>query len=87
MNLGSFLKRWKKNWFSLSVDGHLRQFDSPNDFIAKKTLYVPRDVIQIIIGANADTRAPDGLSMEFLLKLVTRDGSWVLCAENIDDML
>ena len=41
---GSFLKRWKKSWYSLSVDGYLRQFDSPDKFIAEKTLYIPNEV-------------------------------------------
>jgi len=40
----SFLKRWKKSWYSLSIDGYLRQFESPDKFIAKKTLYIPNEV-------------------------------------------
>lgn len=87
------------------MDGHLRQFESPNDFIAKKTIHISREVetyfiflteticynlikvIAIKVGADVNSKAPNGLSMDFLIKLITREDSWILCAENIDDKL
>lgn len=90
MRESTFLKRWKKAWFSLSVDGLLRYFESPDDLVAKRTISVSKDVIEIKTGVEIANqhRAPEGLSSEYLIKLVTRDdGSWILCADSVDDML
>ncbi len=83
----SFLKRWKKSWYSLSVNGNLREFDSPDKFIANKTLDIPNEVIAIDQGSQVNSPSPPGLSADHLIKLITREDSWILCAENIDEML
>jgi hypothetical protein len=44
-------------------------------------------VIAIKVGAEVNAKAPSGFSIDYLIKLITRDDSWILCAENIDDML
>jgi hypothetical protein len=88
--VATILKRWKKAWFSLSVDGLLRYFESPDALVAKRTINVSKDVIEIKTGVEIanEHRAPEGLSSEYLIKLVTRDdGSWILCADSVDDML
>ena len=83
----SILKRWKKSWYSLSINGILREFDSPDKFIANKTLDIPNEVIAIDNGVQVNTPSPFGLSPEHLIKLITRDDAWILCAENIDEMI
>ena len=71
----------------MTIDGYFRQFESSNNFIAEKTLSIPNDIISIRVGSQVDAKAPDGLSMDYLIKLESRDSKWVLCAESIDDML
>ncbi|CAF0798588.1 unnamed protein product [Brachionus calyciflorus] len=83
----SILKRWKKNWFSLSVDGYLRFFETPDDLIAKETVLLSRDVIAIVTGSDVDVKAPENYSKANMIKLVMREDNWILCAEDVDDML
>ena len=84
----TFLKRWKKKWCSLSSDGYVRQFETPDDLEAKRTLLVPQDVIAIRTGLDVDHKPPEGNEHEWLIELVTKHGDpWILCAENLDDML
>lgn len=85
--LASFLKKWKKYWFSLSVEGYLRYFESPDNSVAKKTISIPNDVIAIKTGADVDNKAPDSSSQASMIKLILRENNWILCAEDIDDML
>ena len=74
-------------WFALTTDGFLRQFHSPDNLTAYKTVLVPQDILSIKIGAEVDQKAPDGRSPQFMIKLIGRDSSWVLCADSVDDML
>ena len=81
------MKRWKRYWFSLSVDGYLRYFESPDDLVAKKTLNVHRDIIAIKTGLDVESKSPEGKKQDYLIRLITREDSWVLCADDIDNML
>ena len=83
----SFLKRWKLSWYSLTVDGFFRQFESPDSLTAKSTILVPKDVIAIKIGSDTKVKPPANRSVDFLIKIITRNSTWHLCAENVDDML
>ncbi len=83
----SFLKRWKRYWFSLSVDGYLRYFESPDNLIAKKTIHVPTKIIAIKTGLDVEAKAPEGKKNEYMLKLETREDSWILCADDVDSLL
>ena len=87
MKESSFLKRWKKYWFALSMDGYLRYFESPDNLVAKKTISIPRDVIAIKTGTDVEAQAPDAKLNDHLIKLITREDGWVLCADDVDDML
>ena len=82
------MKRWEKYWFSLSADGYLRYFESPDKLIAKKAVLIPRDIISLKTGRDVQ-RPPDVSKSEDMLQLVSRDqkSDWKLCAESIDDML
>lgn len=70
------------------MDGYFRYFDSPDDIVAKKTVLLPKDVIAIKTGHDVDSSSPpEGYKRDALLQLILRDEIWVLCAENVDDML
>ena len=44
-------------------------------------------MIAVKVGAEVNAKAPSGFSTDYLIKLITRDDYWILCAESIDDML
>jgi hypothetical protein len=81
------LKRWKKYWFTLSVDGHLRYFNTPSDQVAKNTIFMPQEVIDIKTGLDVETKPPEGKQGRELIKIVTRNQPWILCGEDVDDVL
>lgn len=87
MVVASVLKRWKKEWFALSIDGYLRHFENPNKLRSEDTLHMPTDAMRILVGSDVDTSAPSGRSNDSLIKIQTRDSDWILCAENVDEML
>ena len=65
----------------------MRYFESPDSLEAKKTLHIPTEVIAIKTGLDTEAKAPEGKHNEHLIKLITRGDSWILCADDIDDML
>jgi hypothetical protein len=71
----------------MTVDGYLRYFENPDALEAKKTLFVPQDVIAIKVGRDVDRAPPPGNSAEHMIKIVAKQGSWVLCADSLDEML
>ncbi len=81
------MKRWKLTWYSLTIDGYFRQFESPDSLIAKNTLFVPKDVIAVKIGSESNIKPPANRSVDYLIKVITRKTEWILCAESIDEML
>ena len=81
------MKRWKLSWYALTIDGYFRQFESPDSLIAKNTLFVPKDVIAIKIGSDTKIKPPSNRSADYLLKIITKNSTWALCAESIDEML
>lgn len=85
------LKRWKKYWFALTIDGYFRCFESPDDLIAKQTLIMSSEVVSISIGGDVEgVPPPETHRSEDLIKInaaTARNDSWILCADNLDDML
>ena len=81
------MKRWKLTWYSLTIDGYFRQFESSDSLIAKNTLFVPRDVIAVKIGSETKVKPPANRSVDYLIKVITRKTEWILCAEYIDEIL
>lgn len=75
-------------WLALSVDGILREFDSPDHPIANHSLSVPGEVTRIKLGRECDTQAPPGLGAEQLMRLCAhKEQSWTLCCDSVDEAL
>ncbi|GAB6031830.1 pleckstrin y domain containing, B (evectins) member 2 [Chamberlinius hualienensis] len=84
----SMLKKWRRYYFSLSVDGTLRYFETEFETKAEGALHVPSDCIAVKIGTNvAKAKPPEGLSENFMLSLETSHGkTWIMCGENEDEI-
>uniref|UniRef100_A0A8C5XQ69 Pleckstrin homology domain containing B2 n=1 Tax=Microcebus murinus TaxID=30608 RepID=A0A8C5XQ69_MICMU len=85
----TILKRWKKNWFDLWLDGHLIYYDDQTRQSIEDKVHMPVDCINIRTGHECrDIQPPDGKSKDCMLQIVCRDGKTIsLCAESTDDCL
>uniref|UniRef100_A0A2K6F8E6 PH domain-containing protein n=1 Tax=Propithecus coquereli TaxID=379532 RepID=A0A2K6F8E6_PROCO len=83
----TILKRWKKNWFDLWLDGHLIYYDDQTRQSIEDKVHMPVDCINIRVGHECrDIQPPDGKSKDCMLQIVCRDGKTIsLCAESTDD--
>jgi len=82
----SILKRWKKNWFTLSVDGMFRYFNSADDNMAEEAYEVVTDLQALRTEDEiGEVTLPEGLGRSCLLELTLDDSRVLLCAESPDD--
>ena len=48
---------------------------------------MPKDVNRIAIGPEVKTSVPNGCDKNSLIQIFTRSDDWIICAENVDEML
>jgi hypothetical protein len=84
-----YLKKWKKQWITLSRDGYLRCFNKENDLSPDQVLFIPHKVKVVKIGNEIENvTVPKDKSKEFLIKLITKDGTfWTFCANDVNEMM
>uniref|UniRef100_A0A8C8ZMS7 Pleckstrin homology domain containing B2 n=1 Tax=Prolemur simus TaxID=1328070 RepID=A0A8C8ZMS7_PROSS len=74
----TILKRWKKNWFDLWLDGHLIYYDDQTRQSIEDKVHMPVDCINIRVGHECrDIQPPDGKSKDCMLQIVCRDGKTI----------
>ncbi|NWQ62137.1 PKHB1 protein, partial [Neopipo cinnamomea] len=83
----SILRRWKRNWFVLYLDGSLVYYHDETQRDMDGRIHVKFSCRDVRIGRECkDVQPPEGRSRECLLTVVLRDGSkTTLCAESQDD--
>ncbi|XP_023374451.1 pleckstrin homology domain-containing family B member 2-like isoform X2 [Otolemur garnettii] len=83
----TILKRWKKNWFDLWLDGHLIYYDDQTRQSIEDKVHMPVDCINICMGHECQyIQPPEGKSKDYMLQIVCEDGKTIsLCAESTDD--
>lgn len=82
------LRRWKRSWFVLSVDGYLRHYEAETSLRAEEALVVPREVLVITSGLQVDqtVQPPENKSRHSLLVLKLQGNrTMVVCADSEDD--
>ncbi|XP_035166923.1 pleckstrin homology domain-containing family B member 1-like, partial [Oxyura jamaicensis] len=84
---GSILRRWKRNWFVLYLDGSLVYYHDETQRDMDGRIHVKYSCRDVRTGRECrDVQPPEGKSRECLLSVVLRDGSkTTLCAESEDD--
>ncbi|XP_014165895.1 pleckstrin homology domain-containing family B member 1, partial [Geospiza fortis] len=84
---GSILRRWKRNWFVLYLDGSLVYYHDETQRDMDGRIHIKYSCRDVRIGRECkDVQPPEGRSRECLLTVVLRDGSkTTLCAESEDD--
>ena len=56
--------------------------------MAKKTISLANEVVSIKIGQQAENvTPPPGYSAEHVIQILTKDSTWTLCCEGLDDLL
>ncbi|NWZ92116.1 PKHB1 protein, partial [Nesospiza acunhae] len=83
----SILRRWKRNWFVLYLDGSLVYYHDETQRDMDGRIHIKYSCRDVRIGRECkDVQPPEGRSRECLLTVVLRDGSkTTLCAESEDD--
>ncbi|KAM7179514.1 pleckstrin homology domain-containing family B member 1 isoform 2-T2 [Macrochelys suwanniensis] len=83
----SILRRWKRNWFVLWLDGGLVYYQDETQRDLEGRIHIKFNCRDIKTGRECrDVQPPEGKSRDCLLTIVLRDGSKVtLCAESEDD--
>ncbi|NWU10447.1 PKHB1 protein, partial [Cephalopterus ornatus] len=83
----SILRRWKRNWFVLYLDGSLVYYHDETQRDMDGRIHIKFSCRDVRIGRECkDVQPPEGRSRECLLTVVLRDGSkTTLCAESQDD--
>ncbi|NXC33894.1 PKHB1 protein, partial [Campylorhamphus procurvoides] len=83
----SILRRWKRNWFVLYLDGSLVYYHDETQRDMDGRIHVKYSCRDVRIGRECrDVQPPEGRGRECLLTVVLRDGSkTTLCAESEDD--
>ncbi|NXL50825.1 PKHB1 protein, partial [Podilymbus podiceps] len=83
----SILRRWKRNWFVLYLDGSLVYYHDETQRDMDGRIHVKYSCRDVRTGRECrDLQPPEGKSRDCLLTLVLRDGSkTTLCAESEDD--
>ncbi|NXI47630.1 PKHB1 protein, partial [Galbula dea] len=83
----SILRRWKRNWFVLYLDGSLVYYHDETQRDMDGRIHIKYSCRDVRTGRECrDVQPPEGKSRECLLTIVLRDGSKnMLCAESEDD--
>ncbi|CAM5074970.1 unnamed protein product [Eretmochelys imbricata] len=83
----SILRRWKRNWFVLWLDGGLVYYQDETQRDLEGRIHIKFNCRDIKTGRECrDVQPPEGKSRDCLMTIVLRDGSKVtLCAESEDD--
>ncbi|NXL92812.1 PKHB1 protein, partial [Alectura lathami] len=83
----SILRRWKRNWFVLYLDGSLVYYQDETQRDMDGRIHVKYSCRDVRAGRECrDVQPPEGKGRECLLTVVMRDGSkTTLCAESEDD--
>ncbi|KFZ56382.1 Pleckstrin homology domain-containing family B member 1, partial [Antrostomus carolinensis] len=83
----SILRRWKRNWFVLYLDGSLVYYHDATQRDMDGRIHVKYSCRDVRTGRECrDVQPPEGKNRDCLLTLVLRDGSkTTLCAESEDD--
>lgn len=86
---GSILRRWKRNWFALWLDGTLGYYHDETAQDEEDRVLIRFNVRNIKIGQECqDVQPPEGRSRDGLLTVTLREGSRLhLCAETQDDAM
>ncbi|NWT20396.1 PKHB1 protein, partial [Vireo altiloquus] len=85
----SILRRWKRNWFVLYLDGSLVYYHDETQRDMDGRIHIKYSCRDVRIGRECkDVQPPEGRSRDCLLTVVLRDGSkTTLCAQSEDDAL
>ncbi|XP_017528372.2 pleckstrin homology domain-containing family B member 1 isoform X3 [Manis javanica] len=85
----SILRRWKRNWFALWLDGTLGYYRDETAQDEEDRVLIHFNVRDIKIGKEChDVQPPEGRSRDGLLTVNLREGSRLhLCAETQDDAI
>ncbi|KAB0402031.1 hypothetical protein E2I00_018566, partial [Balaenoptera physalus] len=85
----SILRRWKRNWFALWLDGTLGYYHDETAQDEEDRVLIHFNVRDIKIGEECrDVQPPEGRSRDGLLTVNLREGSRLhLCAETRDDAI
>uniref|UniRef100_A0A673UUX3 PH domain-containing protein n=1 Tax=Suricata suricatta TaxID=37032 RepID=A0A673UUX3_SURSU len=85
----SILRRWKRNWFALWLDGTLGYYRDETAQDEEDRVLIQFNVRNIKIGQEChDVQPPEGRSRDGLLTVTLREGSRLhLCAETKDDAI
>ncbi|NXX08435.1 PKHB1 protein, partial [Larus smithsonianus] len=83
----SILRRWKRNWFVLYLDGSLVYYHDETQRDMDGRIHIKYSCRDVRTGRECrDVQPPEGKSRDCLLTVVLRDGSkTTLCAESEDD--
>ncbi|NWI26344.1 PKHB1 protein, partial [Sula dactylatra] len=83
----SILRRWKRNWFVLYLDGSLVYYHDETQRDMEGRIHVKYSCRDVRTGRECrDVQPPEGKSRDCLLTIVLRDSSkTTLCAESEDD--
>ncbi|NXD73392.1 PKHB1 protein, partial [Eolophus roseicapillus] len=83
----SILRRWKRNWFVLYLDGSLVYYHDETQRDMDGRIHIKYSCRDVRTGRECrDVQPPEGKSRDCLLMVVLRDGSkTTLCAESEDD--
>ncbi|NXJ81045.1 PKHB1 protein, partial [Trogon melanurus] len=83
----SILRRWKRNWFVLYLDGSLVYYHDETQRDMDGRIHIKYSCRDVRSGRECrDVQPPEGKSRDSLLTIVLRDGSkTTLCAESEDD--
>ncbi|KAF1459686.1 Pleckstrin homology domain-containing family B member 1, partial [Spheniscus demersus] len=83
----SILRRWKRNWFVLYLDGSLVYYHDETQRDMDGRIHIKYSCRDVRTSRECrDVQPPDGKSRDCLLTVVLRDGSkTTLCAESEDD--
>ncbi|NXQ38693.1 PKHB1 protein, partial [Catharus fuscescens] len=83
----SILRRWKRNWFVLYLDGSLVYYHDETQRDMDGRIHIKYSCRDVRIGRECkDVQPPEGRNRDCLLTVVLRDGSkTTLCAESEDD--
>ncbi|NWI81620.1 PKHB1 protein, partial [Dryoscopus gambensis] len=83
----SILRRWKRNWFVLYLDGSLVYYHDETQRDMDGRIHINYSCRDVRIGRECkDVQPPEGRSRDCLLTVVLRDGSkTTLCAQSEDD--
>jgi len=85
----SILRRWKRNWFALWLDGTLGYYHDETAQDEEDRVLIQFNIRDIKIGQEChDVQPPEGRSRDGLLTVNLREGSRLhLCAETKDDAI